>query len=69
MMTIIDPVELAKCCEGLWAGEIFLKYVDRDGMMRGYDIELMKNVVNSINIPVIALVGAGNVTHVSEVIQ
>ena len=38
MMTIIDPVELAKCCEGLWAGEIFLKYVDRDGMMRGYDI-------------------------------
>ena len=47
MMTIIDPVEFAKRCEGLWAGEILLSSVDRNGMMQGYDIGLTKNVASS----------------------
>ncbi|MCM1500739.1 MAG: HisA/HisF-related TIM barrel protein, partial [Clostridium sp.] len=40
----ISPVELAKQAQKLGVGEIFLNSVDRDGMMEGYDLELVKSV-------------------------
>jgi cyclase len=42
------------------AGEIFLNSIDRDGMMDGYDIELLKKIKNIMSIPVIICGGAGN---------
>jgi cyclase len=40
-------------------GEIILNSIDRDGMMNGYDLELVKKVANSVSVPVVALGGAG----------
>jgi cyclase len=54
-----NPVEYAKEMEAQGAGEIFLNSIDRDGVMEGYDIELIKSVAHSIRIPVIACGGAG----------
>ncbi len=34
------------------AGEISINSIDQDGMMKGYNIELIKNILNSFNIPV-----------------
>jgi imidazole glycerol-phosphate synthase subunit HisF len=41
------------------AGEIFLHFVDRDGMMAGYDLDLCARVVESVTIPVMACGGVG----------
>ncbi|MCC6225839.1 MAG: nitronate monooxygenase, partial [Microthrixaceae bacterium] len=54
-----DPVELARCCEDMGAGEILLQSVDRDGTMSGYDLEVIAVVSDAVSIPVIASGGAG----------
>lgn len=48
------------------AGEIFLNSVDRDGMMSGYDIQLIRSVTQNVDVPVIACGGAGTVEHLSQ---
>jgi cyclase len=54
-----NPVEYAKRIEGDGAGEILINSIDRDGIMEGYDIELIKNVSGTVRIPIIACGGAG----------
>jgi len=55
-----DPVEYAREMEDQGAGEIFLNSIERDGMMTGYDIELIRSVSDAVKVPVIACGGAGN---------
>lgn len=54
-----DPVNWAKEVETLGAGEILLTSIDRDGLMQGYDLDLIRQVTEAVNIPVIASGGAG----------
>jgi len=54
------PEDWAQEVEKFGAGEIFLNSIDRDGTGMGYDIELIKRVVNSVSIPVIACGGASD---------
>jgi cyclase len=42
------------------AGEILLHFVDRDGMMSGYDLRLLKTVADAVDVPVMALGGVGS---------
>lgn len=53
------PDEYAMEAESQGAGEIMLNSIDRDGLMDGYDIALIKRVSCSVKIPVIACGGAG----------
>lgn len=55
------PLELAREAERLGAGEIILNSVDRDGMMGGYDTQLIHSVVSQVKIPVTAIGGAGGI--------
>lgn len=64
----ISPIELAKEAEKLGAGEIFINSIDRDGVMNGYDIELVKQISDAVNVPVIACGGAGGVKDIKEVL-
>jgi len=64
----IDAVEWAKEVESYGAGEILLTSMDYDGTQAGYDIELTKRVSESVNIPVIASGGAGELGHIYEVL-
>ena len=64
-----DPVEYAKELEILGVGEILLTAIDREGTWQGFDIELVKAVADSVDIPVIAHGGAGNVEHIREVVN
>jgi cyclase len=50
----------------LGAGEIFINSIDNDGMMNGYDIELIKLVLSLTTLPVIACGGAGNFMHLVD---
>jgi cyclase len=49
--------------EKLGAGEIFINSIDNDGMMKGYDHDLIALVMSYTNLPVIACGGAGNFMH------
>ncbi|MEM3515367.1 MAG: imidazole glycerol phosphate synthase subunit HisF [Saccharolobus sp.] len=62
-----DAIEWAREVENLGAGEILLTSIDRDGTRMGYDIELTKNIVDAVNIPVIASGGAGKMEDFYEV--
>ncbi len=64
--TKIDAVEWAKKVEKLGAGEILLTSMDADGTKIGYDLELTKTIAESVNIPIIASGGAGNLKHIYE---
>lgn len=60
------PLDFAKLMEEKGAGEIIVQSIERDGMMQGYDINLIKNISKEIKIPVVALGGAGNLNHLKE---
>ena len=60
--TGINPVDYAREIENTGAGEILINSIDRDGVMEGYDIELIKSISNSIKIPLIACGGAGRLS-------
>lgn len=64
----ISPVEAAKRAEELGAGEIIINCIDCDGVMRGYDDRLVKDVSDAVSIPVIALGGAGQLDDIEKVI-
>ena len=59
----------AKKVEHFGAGEIFLTSIDKDGTLKGYDIELVKGVSELVEIPVIASGGVGNWQHLVDGVQ
>lgn len=67
--TGLDPVKHAVDMERMGAGEIIINSIDRDGTMEGYDVELVCKVADAVQVPVVACGGAGNLSHVSEVIK
>ena len=67
--TGIDAVEFAMLMEKNGAGELLVTSMDRDGTQKGYDIDLMSSISSSVNIPVIASGGVGNLDHLAEGIK
>jgi cyclase len=67
--TGMDPKKFAIEMERMGAGEIIVNSIDRDGTMQGYDLDLIRSVADSVNVPVVACGGAGNLSHVSEAIK
>ena len=45
------------------AGEIVVNSIDTDGVKGGFDLEMLSQVCNAVNVPVIASGGAGNIQH------
>ena len=58
--TGLDPADHAQDVQDRGAGEILLTSIDADGTMEGYDLELVRRVVDAVSIPVIAAGGAGS---------
>lgn len=50
------------------AGEILLTSMDADGTKAGFDLELTREVVEAVGVPVIASGGAGTTRHLVEAI-
>jgi cyclase len=57
----LDPICYAVEAVAAGAGEIILNSIDRDGTQQGYDVTLLKRVTAAVDVPVIALGGAGSV--------
>ncbi len=67
--TGLDALEWIKRAEQLGAGEILLTSMDRDGTLKGYDIELLRRVSEMVTIPLIASGGAGDPEHLLAGLQ
>lgn len=67
--TGLNPVELARQMAELGAGEILINSVDRDGEMKGYDLNLIEHVRQSVDIPLTVLGGAGSLDDLKELIN
>jgi imidazole glycerol-phosphate synthase subunit HisF len=60
------PEVFAKMMEESGAGELVVQSIPHDGMMQGYNIDLLRRVALSTTIPIVALGGAGNFNHLRE---
>ena len=67
--TGINALEFAKKMEDSGAGELLVTSMDRDGTQVGYDIDLMSKISSTVNIPVIASGGVGNLDHLVDGIK
>ena len=59
--TGMEAIEWIKRCVGEGAGEVVVNSMDTDGVKKGFDITLLKEVCKAVNVPVIASGGAGSV--------
>ena len=64
--TGLDAVEFAKQSVFNGAGEILLTSMDKDGTKKGYDLDLLKIITSSVQVPVIASGGVGTLEHLFE---
>ena len=67
--TGLDPIDFVKKAEFLGAGEILLTSMDRDGTKKGYDTDLLNKITKTLEIPVIASGGVGNIDHLIDGIK
>ena len=67
--TGLNPVEFAKKIESLGCGEIVINSIDRDGMMNGYDINIIDQIRDVVSIPITVLGGAGTMDDIGHLIK
>ncbi len=56
----LDLIEMAHVMQAAGAGEIVINSIDRDGQMKGYDMELAQTMRRELNVPLSFLGGAGS---------
>lgn len=64
-----SPVEFAKLAEKSGAGEVVVNSIDRDGVMKGYDIALVDEIRKAVNLPVTVVGGAGSLEDIAALIR
>jgi len=64
-----DVLQWAKEAQELGAGELLVTSVDQEGTQKGFDTELLKQVLEVVDIPVIASGGAGSVQHLVDLFE
>jgi cyclase len=61
-----SPREFALHMEEMGAGELIVQSIENDGMMKGYDRNLLSEISGALGVPVIALGGAGRLDDMVE---
>jgi len=67
--TGLDAVTWAQQAVDLGAGEILLTSVDQEGTRKGFDVELVRAVSETVDVPVIASGGMGSIQHLLDVVK
>ncbi|MCH8063388.1 MAG: imidazole glycerol phosphate synthase subunit HisF [Chloroflexi bacterium] len=67
--TGIDALKWARRAAELGAGELLVTSMDTDGRLTGYDLELLREISDSVTIPIIASGGAGEPDHLLQAIE
>jgi len=66
--TGISPIKFAKMAQKFGAGEVIINSIDNDGMMNGFDMNIIAKVREEITIPLTVLGGAANLEDIKKVI-
>ncbi len=61
--------EFVVLMEKMGAGEIIINSVNNDGVMKGYDMELLRTVTQRVTMPVVAMGGAGQPEDFSKAVN
>ena len=61
-----NVLDFAKLMQQNGAGELIVQSIEKDGVMKGYDKELIKTISDAVTVPVVALGGAGSYCHLEE---
>lgn len=64
-----DPASLGERMQNAGAGEIVINSIDRDGEMKGYDLELARAVRARTSIPLTVLGGAGSLADIEALVR
>ena len=67
--TGINPSEFAKKVESLGAGEVVINSIEQDGAMKGYDLDIVKEIRASISLPMTVLGGAATLDDMAGLIK
>ena len=67
--TGIDPVRLAAEVAERGAGEVVINAIDSDGVMAGYNLDLIAAVRDAVTVPITALGGAGSLKDMAALIS
>jgi cyclase len=65
--TGMDAVEWAKRGAELGAGEICVNSIDRDGTGEGYELDITGQILDAVEVPIIASGGAATAQHLADV--
>jgi cyclase len=64
-----SPFDFVSKMEALGAGEIVVNSIDQDGVMKGYDLDLIEKIRQSISLPLTVLGGAGSLQDIGNLIN
>lgn len=67
--TGINPFDFAEKAQKLGAGEIVINSIDQDGVMKGFDMNLIEKIREKISLPLTVLGGAGSLEDIEKVIE
>jgi cyclase len=65
----INPIVFVKELESMGAGEIIINSIDQDGLMKGYDLNLISQISEKISIPLTVLGGAGTFADIEKLVK
>lgn len=63
------PVDFARLLEKLGVGEIVINSINNDGVMKGYDLTIARQVREAVSVPITVLGGAGSITDIGSLIE
>jgi imidazole glycerol-phosphate synthase subunit HisF len=64
-----DAIAWAAHAVELGAGEILMTSMDSDGVQDGYDLELVRTLCATVDVPVVASGGAGRPEHLADALE
>lgn len=66
--TGIEAGEFAARVQALGAGEIVINSIERDGAMKGYDLDMVRSIRDRVHLPLTVLGGAGSLDHIAALL-
>tara|TARA_B110000438_G_scaffold302160_1_gene359009 strand:+ start:382 stop:1185 length:804 start_codon:yes stop_codon:yes gene_type:complete len=67
--TGLNVLDFAKKVEELGCGEIIINSIDEDGVMEGYDTNIINIIRDEVSIPITVLGGAGSLNDIGQMIN
>lgn len=64
-----NPIEMARLFQKMGAGEIVINSIDQDGVMKGFDFDLVEKIRKEITLPLTVIGGAGSLDDIGKLIN